>query len=272
MQERAKPRLIILIIGAFALAISYWYASVNNRGGAEFWMPAGQTVAFIILTIVIVDFAWSLVGGDPIALSIRELRGLLSDMRTSVKLLDDSRRTGVQRVITPSSDKPAIEWMEHLSAARNTVDLMGYTLHVWTKSAGFENTVERLVKNGVRVRLLIMAADNPNLSALINEAQINALTTDAVMAEIHAATRAFKAIAGKIATAPQQGSFEFRVLRDGMIVTQICRFDQFLTSIQYLYSEVASRNPLLEISGSDSRLFAVYTAEFESLWVRATAA
>jgi hypothetical protein len=88
----------------------------------------------------------------------------------------------------------------------------------------------------------------------------------AVSEEIKAAKRTFKSIADSLNGANPTGSFEFRVLKKGLVVTQLCRTDSQLTSVQYLYYAVASRNPLVEVRGTDSELFKVYMNEFENLW------
>jgi hypothetical protein len=66
------------------------------------------------------------------------------------------------------------------------------------------------------------------------------------------------------------GSFEFRTLKEGTILMQLCRTDARLTAIQYLYSAIASQSPLLEVNGKDSELFNVYMKEFEKLWKSGT--
>jgi hypothetical protein len=229
-----------------------------------------QNVALIVVTIVIVDFLWQIVGGEPVGQAIEALGSTLTELRGAVDLLEDSHRTGLQRLHgVAGAAGSQREWMERLESATSAVDLMGYTLHVWTGGESFETTVLRMVRAGVRFRVVIMHEDNPSLSALVNQDQITALTLARVREDIKAATRAFLHIQAQCNQLSLDG-FHFRLLRSGLIVTQLCRTDSRLTSIQYLFSSVASRSPLLDVSGSDTELFRIYVQEFEAIWSLAT--
>jgi len=262
--RNAKPRLFFLIVGALLLYVAFLNTDLSKRG--EFWSVTIQNVALIALTIVIVDFLWSIVGGEPVNEAVGELRKTLVDFRKSVRLLDESHKTGLMRIVSTSSNADASgAWMNRIKNAKQSIDLMGYTLHVWTRGERFEETMVSLAENGVNIRLLIMAHDNPSLPAFVNS-KIQGLTLAHVQEETKAARQAFKSIAAALQGKPAKGNFEVRVLKTGLIVTQICRTDGILTSIQYLYSAVASRTPLLEVHGEDTGLFQVYLHEFDQLW------
>ena len=107
-----------------------------------------------------------------------------------------AKRTGLQRLFAVSGalGSPR-EWMQRLKSARSHIDLLGYTLHVWTKGEKFEQEMISLVRAGVHARVLIMDDANSNLPSFVNERQISSISVAAVRTEIEAAKKAFKFIA-----------------------------------------------------------------------------
>ncbi len=266
--QGTKPRVLFLIVGILLLVIAYVLTEVTKRN--EFWPSTLRSVALIALTVVIVEFLWSIVGGDPVKASIIQLQNTLAELRVSIQLLDDSHKTGLRRIFSASGAAGSSQdWMNRLKVAGKYVDLMGHSLHVWTKGEHFEKTLVQLAGAGVHIRVLIMAPDNPELTACINYRQIKGITLDSIREEIKASLQAFKAIAAALTGTPSAANLQLRVLKGGLIFTQICRTDSTLTSIQYLYSAVASRTPLLEVTGEDSELFQQYMREFDQIWALA---
>ena len=266
--SKRKPQIIFLLIGALLIVISFLLATGEQPSEKiKFWSSAIQNIAFIILTIVIVDFLWQVVGGEPVSETIKTLGRTLSEMRNAVMLLQDSKETGLHRIFSVSGAFGSHrEWMSRLKDSKNNVDLMGYTLHVWTRGQDFEQQIITIVRAGVKVRILIMDETNPNLGSLMNLDQIASISLNSVIEEIKVAKRTFKSIADAVQGTISAGSFEFRVLKKGLVVTQVCRTDSHLTAVQYLYSVVASRSPLIEVRSTESELFKMYMNEFESLW------
>ena len=84
--------------------------------------------------------------------------------------------------------------------------------------------------------------------------------------EIEVAKKAFMSIAAELKNKKFAGSYEFRTLKEGLVVSQICRTDSHLTAVQYLYSVVASHSPLIDVRGADTELFQVYMDEFDAVW------
>jgi hypothetical protein len=273
MRRQIGARIVFFIIGILLLVVAFLVAEQPKTPRNEFAASTIQNIALIVLTIVIVDVLWTLVGGDPTSVALVELRATLQHFRDSVRLLADSQTTGLARLVAASGAAGSTDdWMRRLNSAQAQVDLMGYSLHVWTRGEHFERSIIRLASAGVRIRLLIMSEQNPHLDALVNTKQIAAVTADSVRAEIQAARAAFKAIAAELAKTPHEANFALRLVTTGLVVTQLCRTDDVLTSIQYLYSAVASRSPLIEVHGAESDLFERYMKEFESLWQLGTPA
>jgi hypothetical protein len=270
MKRQVVPYVWFTIVGVLLVAISFlliYLAGGNPSEAYKLWVGTFQLVGFAFLTVVIVGFAWSFLGGEPVENAVIGLGVTIQELRTAVVLLQESKETGLTRILALSGDLESHAWWtDRLQKTQKKIDLMGYSLHVWTKGERFEDLMVAQVKAGVDVRVLIMDETNPHLDALINEAQIRAISRNVVVEEIKVARKVFEEIASKVKSMGGNGSYALRTLKRGLVVTQICRTDSQLTAVQYLYSGVASRSPLLEVRGEESKLFGVFTNEFDRLW------
>jgi|ERR1044071_1563239 hypothetical protein len=258
---KVKPTPVFLMIGIALLALAIFAGKqALSFSWWEFASSALANAAFVLLTVVIVNYLWEMLGGEP-------LSNLVVQLHDSIQLLQDAYKTGVRRVIHPSGtfgDHGA--WMARLKQAESQLDLMGYTLHVWSRGEGFEAEVVKLVQRGVDCRVLIMSTSNPNFSAVIND-KLAGVTERSTLGEADGAEHLFQRIAGQVSGLKEKrGSFEVRRVIEGTILCQLCRTDNKMTVIPYLYSAVAARTPLLLAEGSDSGLFKVYADEFQALW------
>lgn len=259
MVNHRKPLIIFFIIGFLLIIISYLTRG-TTASMKVFLSSAANSIGFILLTVVLVSWLWGVLGGEPITET-------LSYLRSSISLLNDSKRNGVQRVLAVSGEFGSHgDWMARLKSARSRLDLLGYTLHVWTRGDNFENELFHLVQSGVHVRVMVMDEDNPNLSALMNTEQISSLSIDVVKSEIKAVKNLFTSLSKRVSQAGLKGSLCFRPVLMGVVVCQICRTDAELTAIPYLYSVNTSQSPLLLTQGQQARLFQSYANEFEALW------
>jgi hypothetical protein len=134
--------------------------------------------------------------------AVRALDGSVGALKTaqeeiikSVALLADSRKTGVERIHAYSNYFATGEgWMRRLLSAQRYVDLMGYSLFVWTKGVDFENQLAQRVRSGADIRVLIMDADNEQLNAVLNR-QIPGAILKQTQVEILGMTRSMKYVA-----------------------------------------------------------------------------
>lgn len=266
MKEQSwKALVVFFIVGGLLLLVALLLSDPSKR--REFWITVLQNVALIALTVVLVEVLWSLIGKEPVRTAVGDLQVTLTELRQSVQLLDDSHHSGLRRIYATSGAAGSNEdWMNRLRDSSKAIDLMGYTLHVWTKGSHFEETLADLASSGVRIRILIMDEDNPHLEAFVNHWQIPGLTMESVTAELKAARGAFKTIAERVNSVKPPGALEFRVVKQGLISTQIVRTDSRITAVQYLFHAVASRSPLIDVFGENSSLFQCYSEEFNSMW------
>lgn len=265
---KRSPHLIFLIIGGLLLSVAFLVdAQVRSSQLLKFLGSASQDLAFITLTVVIVDFLWGVLGGEPVSRALDALEVTLQDMRMSVQLLEDSRKTGLERALSVSGAFGSHhDWMNRLRFTRSQIDLMGHSLYIWTSGENFEQEIVQLVLAGIKMRVLIMDENNEGIESIINTEQIPSVSVTGTMEQIRLARKVFKSISDRLTTLEPLGTFEFKTLPKGVIVCQLCRTDLELTMVQYLYSVVGSRSPILEIRGHDSQFFQVYMREFEQLW------
>ena len=145
----SRSVVIFFLIGGLLLLVAFLLGDPTKRG--EFGVDVLKNIALIVLTVVVVEVLWSLTGNEPVRKAVGDLQETLAELRQSVQLLDDSRKSDLQRVYAASGAAGSHEqWMEHLRDATHSVDLMGYTLHVWTKGANFEVDLSRFLRQTVK--------------------------------------------------------------------------------------------------------------------------
>jgi len=256
--------VLFLVLGLVLLVLAY-YATPDDKI-KEFRSNALASAAFVLLAVTLLNFVYWLAGGEPIAAQLERLAG---DLVSSFDVLKDTQQTGLQRILGTSRDfeRKGDSWMGKLMSAKQNVDLMGYSLLVWSTGRDFHSEVLALLKRGVNIRVLVMDPSNPHFAALANYHQIPSIKDiESVKGEVIRAIAVFDAIAAAAPKGPGMGTFELRKIRTGLVVCQVCRIDDWLAAIPYLYSVVASESPLLQIRGAGAELFRWYTREFDSLW------
>jgi hypothetical protein len=257
-----KPTAIFFIIGILLMVCSLLVRLRANFSWVEYFSALLNDFSFVLLTVVILDFFWNILGGDPLVEQLKKIEG-------SLTLLQDSSKAGLIRIFYASGGFSSHQdWMERLLKVNKSLDLMGYTLFVWGRGEGFQQKIIDLVKRGVVVRILIMDPNNPFYNAIINDA-IPGNTEAATRGESSGAINLFENLRAQITSIhgnEKLGSFEFRLVKKGIVLCQICRTDNCLTAISYLYSENASRTPLIEAEQKETGLFDIYQTEFDRLW------
>jgi hypothetical protein len=265
MKRSEWQRFILFLLLGTGLLVAAYYTTPADKH-REFPSNALISAAFILLAVTLLNFVYWLAGGEPIA---AQLERLAVELIGSFAVLKDTEETGLQRILGTSRDfeRKGDNWMGRLISARRNVDLMGYSLLVWSTGRDFQSELIALLNRGVNVRVLIMDPSNPHFAALVNHYQIPAVKDiEAVKGEVTRAIAVFDAVADAAPTGNRTGKFEFRRICTGLVVCQICRIDDWLAAIPYLYSVVAAESPLLQIRGAGTDLFRWYTREFESLW------
>lgn len=259
-KRRVQASGIFLIIGALLLALAYFLQANFFLSSAFF------NAAFVMLTVVILNILWALLGGEPVTNAIEQLTGSLQQ---SFKIIRESNAIGVIG-LSVSGQFSRNEWAERLRKSQQQVDLMGYTLLTWISTTNFEDEVLKLVQKGVKIRVLILDEINPHFDSFINSHLVGT-SLERTRSELKDAREAFETIKQKVQllnTANSSGDFELRTAKEGLITCNICRTDANMIVVSYMYWQKAVTSPLLLIlqSQEEPNLFQAYQEEFDRLW------
>jgi len=265
MNKSVRAIIIFLLFGVLLFVIAYLLQVLQVNA---FLSSAFFNAAFVILTVVILNVLWALLGGEPVANAIEQLTGSLQH---SFQIIRESSAIGVVG-LSVSGKFSRSEWAERLRKSQQQVDLMGYTLITWinTNTTNFENEVLKLVQKGVKIRILILDETNPHFDSFINS-HLAGTSIERTRSELKDAREAFENIRQKVQmskTANSSGDFELRTAREGLITCNICRTDTSMIVVSYMYWQKAVTSPLLLIlqSQEESNLFQAYQEEFDHLW------
>lgn len=255
-----KNQIIIVgLIGALLLVITFFIKD-STMDLKLFTYQALFNVSFILITIALVNGLWNLLGGEP-------LEKMLGDLRTSTNLLTDSSESGIIRYLSANDHMSSKEWYSVMMNAKSKLDILGYTLNTWSKIEGFEEEIVSSVKAGLNVRILFMDESNPHLMANINVKQISSMSKGIVSNEITTSTDFYSNIKAEIdKDSSFKGSFEYRKVKHGLVMGQICIFDYEAYITPYLHSITTPHSPMLIIKGSESKAFIKYQNEFDAMW------
>jgi hypothetical protein len=271
MNKQVRASAIFLLIGALLLLTAF----LLQRDG--FFSSILSNVAIVVLTVVILNFLWNLLGGEPIANSLEQLTGSLQHsfqrvddkLQQSFQIIQDSHLTGLVAIST-NGTLTRTQWLERLRNAQQCIDLMGYTLLRWGKTPRFSEEVLKLVQRDVKIRVLIMDETNSHFDCFINE-DIAGSTIDQTRKQLEVAQKVFEGLQQKVQAANHAnllGSFELRTVKKGLITCNICRTDTQMAVVNYLYWQQTTNSPLMLLQQNNDQvnLFQMYQDEFDQLW------
>lgn len=271
MNKRVRASGIFLLIGALLLVIAFLLQTNTFLDTALF------NAAFVILAVVILNFLWSLLGGEPISNELKQLtekmeRSLQTvdhKLQQSFEIVNDSHATGVVGLSISGKFPPTL-WVEKLRNAQQEVDLMGYTLLTWINTPDFEGDILKLVRKGVKIHVLIMDQANPNFSSFIN-CDLPGTSIERTTQELQDAHKVFENVRLKVQamkSADSSGDFEVRAARKGLITCNLFRADTEMVVVNYIYWQQAVMSPLILVQhgNEESNLFQIYQKEFDHIW------
>lgn len=256
--KKKSAYIIFTILGVLVIIISF-LVKPDQVSNDEFLYVVLLNVGFVILTIVIVNFLWSLFGGDPIETMIHKSADTL-------KLVSDGFHGGLYRAFLSSSDfATAGEWASLLKKAKKQVDMMGYSLQVWTRTAEFQNILTQLANKNVKVRIMIMDEQNANFSAGLNFDHLDSLSLESMKDEVRACTQCMGSILSHV-NKNKKNNVKFVKIKRGLTECQIIRIDGQLYVTPYLYSKHTADSPLFVFREQKGGHFEKYMEEFDMLW------
>jgi hypothetical protein len=153
---------------------------------------------------------------------------------------------------------PPERWAAMVSDAREVFDLVGVSLHSWPRTDEVAATIERQAAGGARLRVLLVAPDNPVL-AHVFASGLGDRTLETVVRDIGITARFFEDLATAVP------GLELRTLHHGLPYHQFTRNDDVGLFIPYLNSQPTAYAPVWRCRAG-SPLYRVLTHEFETLW------
>jgi hypothetical protein len=248
---------IFLIIGGL-LAVLGCVVLVDyaEKTAAEVIGTAILTIAFAVLTVVVLNFLWGVMGGEPIQQSIARLRN-------AIDLVNDSYVSGVRRLYSHAHSFGSQDWTDQLQGASRQVDLMGYTLHSWWMGGQFPETVGFLLRAGVSVRVLVMDERNELFGKgerpdLPQKSEANLRT------ELRTALKSFGNL--QAATSALPGNLTVKTVTQGSVKWHLCRVDHRMIAIPYMHTVLGAKCPLMVVDRAKDGIFEGLVQEFEDLW------
>ncbi len=257
-KKHSYPYVIVLIIAVLILAVSYFVRpeEITNQ---RFLFDGILNIGYIIITIVIVNGLWFVLGGDPIENSI-------NDLTDSAHLLSDGVSTGIQRHFLSNADfSQSYKWSGLLQGAQKNVDMMGYSLHAWTKNSEVKRIVLDLAKRNVQIRIMVMDVKNEFFNSGLNYG-LNSFTQQYMIDEVSFCTEFYTGVRRELSNDKQKNVQMVKII-NGIVESQIIRIDNTMYVTPYLYSLNTDDSPIFVLKGGGGRdAFAKYNKEFEMLW------
>lgn len=255
-KAKNRPYIVLSVIAGLLFLIAA-LIKPTDMTTEQFAYDAVLNLAFIIITIVVVNLIWLVLGGDPI-------ENLVKDGLKAYELCTDGFKTGLMRAHGSSSEYATTKkWLEILNKAESQVDLMGYSLYTWTRSDEFIDSLETLAKKNVQIRILIMDTANPYFGAGLNTSELSAARlTDG---EIALCSKFVEKAIERLPAAKKE-NIKLLFIRTGIPEMQIVRIDGIVYVTPYMYSKNTSDSPLFVCKKQEKSYFDKYSAEFEMLW------
>jgi hypothetical protein len=153
-----------------------------------------------------------------------------------------------------ASDK----WLELMAEPSSHLDVCGLSLHSWTRYHGIRQVLLKKAQEGGKIRLLVIAPDNPALPQFMNEADRQG-SLQRVKNDIDDALALFRALSSE-----NQNIAVRKVVR-GCPHQQMFINDRRVVITPYFYSRATYLSPLIT-ADSSSALHGAFQNEFDALW------
>ena len=256
---KKRPYIIFTIIGVLLLVIAY-NIKPDNQSFDEFWFTVVLNIAFVVLTIVILNFLWSCLGGEPMEEKVQKLV-------ETFELVADGFKSGLHRVFLSSSNfaNGSDKWISLLKGATHDVDMMGYSLHILTLTNQFSNTLRDLANKGVHIRVLIMDEGNKHFFAGLNFDDLDSMTAESMQGEVVGCEKCINN-ARNMVRKEIKDNIKFAKIKKGITECQIIRIDDTVYVTPYLYSQHTSDSPLYVYKKQSGGLYDKYMDALNTLW------
>ena len=264
MKKRKKNRrsypYVVMSVISFLIFVVSGFIRPDDITFESFIYEAILNCGYVIITIVIVNGLWFLLGGDP-------LKNSIQDITDSANLLSDGVNTGIQRHFLSNADfSQSYIWADLLQSTKKEVDMMGYSLHAWTKNTEIQRILVELAKRDVVIRIMVMDKNNKHFNAGLNYG-LHSFTQQYMIDEVNLCSEFYSSICKELPIKKQKHIQMVKII-NGIVESQIIRIDNMMYITPYLYSLNTDASPLFVLknrSGNDDA-FTKYHNEFNMLW------
>ncbi|MCB9896549.1 MAG: hypothetical protein H6825_00970 [Planctomycetes bacterium] len=151
-------------------------------------------------------------------------------------------------------------WARLVRAARGTLDLMGVSLEAWRRVPDFEDDVAERAAAGCKVRILVLAPDNPILDLVADRTKLQA-APDQIRSSVRLMLPFFQDLAAR------HPGIELRTLAHGAPTVRLTRNDDTCLAMLHLRSlnHELGDGPLVT-ARAGTRLYDTFGREFEAFW------
>lgn len=265
LTRKNLPYIVFTLVGGILLLLS---KIIQNY---PLWSSLLFNLGIVVLAVVVVEFLWKFVGGDPLLEAIKLLQ-------TSTSLLRDLEGSGIERIYPTRKEwEPNLNnFLQYLTSAKE-VDMMGNVLrNNWTSNQKFMDILERRTQQKeCKFRILLLDPDSDILKQRSkDEARWNKddekeeaikVSYDHMLTDIKDSLYQLKTIKSKLNE--KYGQYlEIKVVNQSNIYCNIIRADDKIIVAKYLLSVRGSGAPTLEIHGKDTFFYEKFAKEFEEMW------
>ena len=146
MRKRKFLTYALFVAIAMILVLSAYI--IKKLLSADFTSEILLQIGLVIGTIVLVDWLWGLVGGEPLAAQIDELKSLYELQR-------DADRTGLAGIYLRGNELNVSYWEKQILECKSNIDMVAETAFEISEQVRLMNAIVDRIKHGVKVRILI---------------------------------------------------------------------------------------------------------------------
>ena len=253
------PYVVFFVIGAWVSRESYGFFVSGSNG---FWSSITSDFAAAILTVVILQALWGLLGGDP-------LQNAIARLSISMELIQDLKGMGFLRFLQRREINLEERIEERASLARKAreFDLMGLTL--WTEWFQDEELSKELViavkeREGT-VRILL---SNPDLNAPATSLRLKTSgekkKQKLFQGLLDSTTEQIKELLDQLSH-DEKKRFVVKVT-DDIIYCSVIRMGNMMFVTNYTNHSVGNSTPAFQIGGEGTRVYEFYKREFDTMF------
>jgi hypothetical protein len=252
MRQRSIIYALFLAIGIILLLSSY----IAKASGNLLVGDTSKDLGVVIISLVLVDLLWKLVGGDPLSKEIAELKKYNNLHAVALE-------GGLEGLILKANDaKTEVDWLEMIKKSQEHIDICGHTLVDIAEKPDWVSALKNRAESGVHIRLILNSPSNPTLPNGINPDIPN---LPKMMEDMKFSWNKFTELQNSLPV-DKQSNLSVVQIKTDILFINIRRFDEKLYLLHYLYSTLNEYCPVFIFEGHQKQLFKLYLDEFNKIY------